>query len=180
MNSYLNNMEFQKRIINTVNSNYKPSYISGLTGYQSGLILEYLLDQNDKQQYISSKKITNKEDTVDFSTYGSAIIALDFLYQKRNFNRYVSDLYFLGEIYLKKKISGLTGLFHGYAGDCVVLCSLMKYMDKKLILKRIQEYLIEENKHYSTELGDWVDTRKSSLDMGKIYLQYHMVLQEFY
>lgn len=167
VNSYLNNMEFQKRIINTVNSNYKPSYISGLTGYQSGLILEYLLDQNDKQQYISSKKITNKEDTVDFSTYGSAIIALDFLYQKRNFNRYVSDLYFLGEIYLKKKISGLTGLFHGYAGDCVVLCSLMKYMDKKLILKRIQEYLIEENKHYSTELGDWIDTRKSSLDKGK-------------
>lgn len=167
VNSYLNNMEFQKRVINTVSSNYKPPYISGLTGYQSGLILEYLLDQNDKQQYISSKKITNEEDTVDFSTYGSAIIALDFLYQKINFDRYVSDLYFLGEIYLKKKISGLTGLFHGYAGDCVVLCSLMKYMDKKLILKRIQEYLVEENKYYSTELGDWIDTRKANLDKYK-------------
>ncbi|WP_238141251.1 hypothetical protein, partial [Streptococcus suis] len=87
------------------------------------------------------------EDVVDFSTYGTAIIVLDILYRNSLFDKFLIDLKILGEKYLRNLNSQkLTGLFHGYAGDCFVLNILYKYMDKQVITKVLYQSLIKENK----------------------------------
>ena len=42
-----------------------------------------------------------KNDDIDFSTYGSAIVILDYLYRQTDKLEYLKDIKFLGEKYLE-------------------------------------------------------------------------------
>ncbi|MEX2804386.1 DUF4135 domain-containing protein [Streptococcus sp. H31] len=161
-----------KEIKQTINQNNFRPYISGLTGYQSSLLLKYYFKANVENQEgdgLSIQDMIHKEDIVDFSTYGSAILVLHYLYQKTKKNLYLSDLKFLGEIYLdKSENQTLTGLFHGYAGDSLVFSVLSNYFEENLIYQRLESALLKENEHF-LENKNWQDMREGISDSRSFF-----------
>ncbi|MCJ1992967.1 lantibiotic modifying enzyme, partial [Lactococcus piscium] len=126
-NNIISNTKKLDKVLNTVNFNRCNFYISGLTGYQSGLLLKYILGQETKN-YLSAREMALKNDDIDFSTYGSAIVILDYLYRQTDKLEYLKDIKFLGEKYLENiGKHKLTGMLHGYAGDLIVLNVLFHY-----------------------------------------------------
>ncbi|HEL1701858.1 TPA: DUF4135 domain-containing protein [Streptococcus suis] len=159
LNYFSKSNSLYKKIEYTIKNSRSRHHISGLTGYHSELLLKHLLGiEMDYNYYVSVNELMHAEDVVDFSTYGTAIIVLDILYRNSLFDKFLIDLKILGEKYLRNLNSQkLTGLFHGYAGDCFVLNILYKYMDKQVITKVLYQSLIKENKLYLK--GNWLDSR---------------------
>lgn len=159
LNYFSNSNSLYKKIEYTIKNSKSRRHISGLTGYHAELLLKHLLGvEIDYSQYVSVSELMNTEDVVDFSTYGTAIIVLSILYRNSLFDKFLIDLKILGEKYLSNLSNQkLTGLFHGFAGDCFVLNILYKFMDKQVIAKELYQILIKENKSYLT--GNWLDRR---------------------
>lgn len=160
----LNNCsEYRKKVVNTVKISYFNLSISGLTGYQSQLMLKYLIGiKEDTIKYISAEEISNPE-IVDFSTSGSAILILDYLYVKTLNSDFLKDIFFLGNKYLENiHEHGLTGLFHGYAGDILVLNILSNYFTNRDIFGVVEKTLKLENDLYNKSELNWEDKRKGS------------------
>lgn len=161
LNSFYNENNLSNKIKNTITISRANKHISGFTGYQAELLLKFLSGITlDNEQYIPINKLMYNDDVIDFSTYGSAILALNILYKNSLFDKYLVDIQILGKKYLNNiHNQELTGLLHGYAGDCLVLNILYKYMDKQLISEIIFQKLIEENKSYLPEERNWIDKR---------------------
>lgn len=149
----------------TIEINKSKKQISGLTGYQSGLFLKNLCGvKNVSNNYISADNMVTNADIIDFSTYGSAILVLDYLYNKTKINYFLKDIIFLGNIYLKNYSSrNLTGLFHGYAGDIVTLTTINKYIKKSDLNEKIKTLLKKENNFYNNVENNWNDNRNKGL-----------------
>lgn len=169
VNSFLKSSTISQKVKNTVINSKSHHHISGLTGYQSELFLKYLLGiEQDYSQYITVNEMMNPHDIIDFSTYGSAIIILNILYQDSLSEKLLIDIKLLGEKYLNNlKNQKLTGFFHGYAGDCLVLNTLYEFMDKQVIVDTLYQSLTKENSSYLREEGNWVDKRETEKKKGK-------------
>ena len=148
-------------ITETIKSSSTGKFISGLTGYQSGLLLKYLFNIKEcDNDYITVKEMANDNDLIDFSTYGSAILVLDLLYKETNNKKIFKDIVFLGRKYFDAyQNRELTGLFHGFSGDIVVLSVLSNYFPEADISKKIEKLIIKENTFYSMDRKNWKDTR---------------------
>ncbi|MCJ1982506.1 DUF4135 domain-containing protein, partial [Lactococcus piscium] len=158
-NNIISNTKKLDKVLNTVNFNRCNFYISGLTGYQSGLLLKYILGQETKN-YLSAREMALKNDDIDFSTYGSAIVILDYLYRQTDKLEYLKDIKFLGEKYLENiGKHKLTGMLHGYAGDLIVLNVLFHYYNKNIIIENIEEAIKNENIHFDSGKANWRDSR---------------------
>lgn len=162
--SYCKNSKLREKIIATVRSGDTSKGISGLTGRQSSYLLYHFFNlESEKGSYTSSKDIVHEKDIVDFSTYGSAILALNYLYKETSNKAYLDDIKLLGEIYLKTYTErNLTGLFHGYAGDALVLSVLKQYLNYQAIDKDILNLIKLENFNFNKESNNWNDTRNNS------------------
>ncbi|CAM3027252.1 DUF4135 domain-containing protein [Lactococcus hircilactis] len=149
------------KIVKTVLEGKINKEVSGLVGYQSNLLLKHLFGLNEKE-YISSEKIIKEEyGIVDFSNYGTALLILDKMYEDTGDDRYLSDIKFLGKIYVEKtNQENLTGLLHGYSGDIMTYIILGKYFSFDLMLGNVIECLYKEDGFFDENSLNWKDTRK--------------------
>lgn len=159
------NPELGKKVCQLAEKSLSRKYISGLSGYQAGELLENLLNIENKLDYVNAKSMIRDQDIVDFSTYGSAILVLHILYRKTNKQEYIEDIKGLGACYLKRmKTQKLTGLFHGYAGDSLVMSVMAHYFDESIIYKEMKSLIIKENKYFKSTRNNWQDTREEMKD----------------
>nr|WP_181009115.1 type 2 lanthipeptide synthetase LanM family protein [Streptococcus mutans] len=158
---YCKNSKLREKIITTVRNGGTSEGLSGLIGRQSSYLLYHYFNlESEKQNYTSSKDIVHEKDIVDFSTYGSAILVLNYLYKETSNKAYLDDIKLLGEIYLKTYTKrNLTGLFHGYAGDILVLSVLRQYIEHQTIDKDILDLIQLENSNFNKVSNNWNDTR---------------------
>ena len=156
------NPKLKDMVKKTVTCSKPRKNISGLNGYHAGILLENMLGINREDVYAKAQDLMNINDDVDFSTYGSSILILDRLYKKTGDERYLEDIREYGSVYMKRmEERTLTGLFHGYSGDAVVLDVLSKYFDRQSSYKKIETLLQKEDKQYSEKTHNWIDTRKN-------------------
>lgn len=160
------------KVLNTVNFSTCNRYISGLTGYQSEVLLKHILGQ-ETEKYSSANEMVLEIDVIDFSTYGSAIIILDYLYAETSKDEYLKDIKFLGKKYLENiGKHKLTGMLHGYAGDLIVLNVLFHYYNKNIILEKIEETIKKENIHFDKQKLNWRDSRVKGVKKFPCALSY--------
>lgn len=153
--------EMKESVKKTVENNSERKIISGLNGYHAGILLEKYLGVYNHAKYEQADALITESDDVDFSTYGSSILVLDYLYRKTSQEQYLNDISFYGEIYLKKaKEQKFTGLLHGYSGDALVMGVLRKYFPKEDMYERIEECIKREDKFYDETCKNWLDTRE--------------------
>lgn len=146
---------------NTIENNTGRNIISGLNGYHAGILLENYMGIRNHAQYKQATELMTENDHVDFSTYGSAILALDYLYRKTSDENYLNDILIYGKKYTRKvNEQKLTGLFHGYSGDALVLCVLKNYLKKENISIRIENCINREDEFYNDINNNWLDTRE--------------------
>lgn len=171
-NQYKKSPISKEIILNTLrNNSYSVNSSSGIFGVHSQLLLLKIIQKicgiNEVEK--DFKKILEQiqdaaREVYDFSGVGSSIIACALILKGSYYSKLHNYLVDVGEEYIEKALKRKrnSGLFHGYSGDILVLISLLNVgiLDSEKYLQFIEKLLLKENELFSTEIGNWVDTRR--------------------
>lgn len=176
---YFNNYDrsiFNKKIVlNTLRNNgHFTNVASGISGVHSQLLLLKTIQKlcnigELKQDFIDilNKLPAADREIYDFSGVGSSIIVCSLLLKDQYDEllcHHLKELY--SEYFLKiNERKQNTGLFHGYSGDILTMISILDICtdeEKKYYLVQLEEFLSRENKLFSKQIGNWIDTRNES------------------
>lgn len=170
---------YNKKVINNDiiyktlhNNGYNINRASGILGIHANLLLIHIVQMlygieklTDDFSEILDKLSNIVMDVYDFSGVGSSIIACSLILKHRFDIRLFNHFNELVEAYFEQTKDRYenSGLLHGYSGDLLVCLArlIINSSNEESYLSLIENLLDQENKLFSSEIGNWIDTRNS-------------------